>query len=177
MSRKPVPVLFMSLMLVFVLASTGVAYGLWTQTLQILGAVTTDKLNVQWEIEPGSDAACTIPNPQDLTVVDVTLDDAVPGDEIHCYLKLVNNGNIPVEIISDEVIPISPLGWEPAEGSDYCAPPNANQGPIYINYVNGVGMTLAPGGETSTSLEICVEDYAVQNTPYEFKVEVLVEQQ
>jgi hypothetical protein len=177
MSRKPVPVLFMSVMLVFVLASAGVAYGLWSQTLQIFGAVTTDQLDVQWEIQPGSDAACTIPDPSN-TRVDVTLNNAVPSDEIHCYLKLVNKGDLPVTIVSDSVTPIPPPIWDFADGSDYCpgAPPNTNHGPLYIDYVNGVGLTLAPGDETATSITVCVEDYAAQNTTYNFEVEVVVEQ-
>jgi hypothetical protein len=178
MSRKPVPVLFMSVMLVFMLASAGVAYGLWSQTLQILGTVTTDQLGAKWVIMSGSHAACEL-DPTDDTIVRVTINNAVPGEMGSCHLNLKNAGNITFKIVSDSLEEV-PLGsWTIADGSDYFpgAPLNTNHGQVYVHYVNGVGLVLAPGDETATRLDFSVEDYAAQNTTYEFKVEVLVEQQ
>ncbi|HZD57390.1 MAG TPA: hypothetical protein VE136_11735 [Anaerolineales bacterium] len=176
MSRKPVPVLFMSVMLVFVLASAGVAYGLWTQTLQILGAVTTDGLNVEWVITSG-EPICSL-DPTDPTTVHVTIEDAVPGTVQTCNFRIVNSGNIPVTITSETVSEDPPGSWLLADGSAYIptAPPNTNGGPIYVSYVNNQGSVLNPGDQVATSLDIAVEDTAQQNTTYNFKVEVVVSQ-
>jgi len=46
MSRKSLPVVSLALILVLVLAGSGVAYGLWSEKLEISGTVYTGEVDV-----------------------------------------------------------------------------------------------------------------------------------
>lgn len=172
MSQKRNPVVGISIILVLLLAVVGVAYTAWSQTLVLDTNVGTTGLDLSWIVIDDWMGACEL-DAMDPTIVHVTLDNAQIGDELHCTFRIRNDSPFEVVIVDEFIDPPIPQ----ASGSNYCAgAPAYGSGELYVNFLNGVGTTIAPAGELSVAYDICVEDEAQQNTDYSFDFNVVFEQ-
>jgi hypothetical protein len=179
----------MIVVLLLVLASLGVAYGLWSQTLTIGGTVHTGKVDVVWSAcdctddgldpvrPPGAtvrkdvgSTTCTI-DEQDPHILHLAVENGYPSYWNNCEVHIRNAGTIPVNIIGYEILPIN---FRPA--SAY----GADDGEIWVRYWDGVGTQMDPcpdnSCEQASSLQFHVEQSARENYLYEFEVQVCVAQ-
>lgn len=150
-----------TLMLVMV-ATTGVAFALWSKTLLISGQTQTGKLNVGFEPpviisdnEIDKDVGETTASLVDLDgdgVYDkivVTINNAYPSYEAYIDCKIKNYGTIPAII----------------QSIDVNAPPELT---VEINWFIYPGMQLDPGDETIAEIYVHVLQAASQGSTYTF---------
>jgi hypothetical protein len=96
--------LSIALVLLLALASLGLAYGAWTDSLTINGNVTTGSLNVDFigtdgsvaDVDPLNAATCTLDYQDDLVIV--TIDNAYPGYQCNPLITVQNTGSIPATV-------------------------------------------------------------------------------
>lgn len=103
-SKKTLHLSF-ALVLLIALASFGIAYGAWTDTLNINGTVGTGSLDIDFdpamakvhtETDPLNVATCTVTATEDLATL--TIENAYPGVTCKAELVIKNTGTIPVNI-------------------------------------------------------------------------------
>ncbi len=92
-----------ALIMMIALASLGVAYGYWTDTLYINGSVGTGELDVEfwgaWEDgNPPAGGVCTGTIDQTGNIWTVTITNAYPGYGCDLGVYVHNSGTIPVKI-------------------------------------------------------------------------------
>jgi hypothetical protein len=104
-----------ALVLLIALASLGLAYGAWTDTLTINGDVTTGSLNVDFvgtdgpvaDVDLLNAGTCTLDYEDDL--VTVTIANAYPGYQCVPMITVKNTGSIPAKVTlnfpADEPVP------------------------------------------------------------------------
>lgn len=163
MSHKPAPILIMALMVILVLAVSGVAYGLWTQSLFINGEVSTAAFLVEWidasAIQGDPLPECLI-DPADPTMASFTVSGGAPGDIAECTYTLKNLGDLDVVINSPLITPV-----------DF-----DNGVELNVEVTNGFGETKAPGETLALTVKTTVLEDAEPATTYHFTVELVAEQ-
>lgn len=155
MSRKPVPVMGMSILLVLILAIAGVAFTQWTGSVGVEGNVSTSGLAVGWDelTLTCSDGSVIGLDPADPSLVRIEFTDAIQGHTDTCYMTLVNDGSIDVSIT--EITP-DPMG-APADE-------------FTVNVTDGTPISLPAGDSHVFSVTYLVGDNAQQFHDYEFTV-------
>jgi hypothetical protein len=152
----------LAFILVIALASLGLAYGFWSETLTIDGTVGTGDLDVDFvdenptgEYDPSNSGTCTFEYAPDGNSIDVTITGAYPWYECSEMVKMVNNGSVSVVISGP-----------------------TNTAPEWIGLaVTGLGMSPIPhGGSVSSTINIFVDETAPMNGSASFKIEFLFEQ-
>jgi hypothetical protein len=104
--------LSIALVLLLALASLGLAYGAWTDSLQINGTVQTGTLDVQLQVPGFDDTDCSYTLTGDDDTLTITGVNVVPGMVCWSQIEVVNNGSIPI-LIDDVVVTESGEGyWE-----------------------------------------------------------------
>lgn len=104
MSRKSLPVMSLALILVLVLASAGVAYGMWAETLTISGTVTTGTVNAElsifdvWDVETKPIGTCAAALSDTNNTLTVTVGTGYPLYECYVKFDVHNVGSIPIHI-------------------------------------------------------------------------------
>ncbi|MBI5945931.1 MAG: hypothetical protein HY864_16340 [Chloroflexi bacterium] len=104
MSRKSLPVMSLALILVLVLASAGVAYGMWAETLTINGTVATGNVDAElsifqvWDVETKPIGTCAAVLSPDLNALTVTVGNGYPLYECYVKFDVHNVGSIPIHI-------------------------------------------------------------------------------
>jgi hypothetical protein len=119
-----------ALVLLIALASLGLAYGAWTETLTINGNVTTGTFDPQfygmgvfYEEDPADAATCTITNtPLEVTI---SIQNAYPGFHCEGGGTIQNYGSVPVTIHD----------W-----------PEAPSTPFLTVYLHNTSMAVVPDG-------------------------------
>jgi hypothetical protein len=175
--------------LLLVLASLGVAYGLWSQTLTIHGTVHTGEVDAVWSscecIDRGLDPSllpsppipkdvgsttCTI-DAQNPHVLHLAVENGYPSYWNSCEVHIRNAGTIPVNISGYRVVPINFT-----RASAY----GAGDGELWVRYWDGQGVQMDPcpdeSCEQASSLQFHVEQAARENFLYEFEILVCVAQ-
>jgi len=169
------------------LAITGAGFAMWDKTLHIEGTVNTGEVNAVWtsafnfdppappvSLDPNLDGtrkakdvgSTTVTGVGNQTLV-VTVNNGYPSYFNDIQVEFNNTGTIPVKIQS---INITPIGF--ALASAY----GADDGPIWVDFVDGVGSQLEPGDLAGSSFKIHVEQCAEELANYTFTVEVLLVQ-
>jgi hypothetical protein len=180
----PIPAIFIILI---ILASIGVSYGLWSEILIIDGTVQTGEVYAEWIdcwcMDMGDDprgpvgnlkdvgsTTCTI-DVEDPRIMHVTVFNGYPSYYNDCKVSFMNSGTVPVVIRGWRIVPIN-FTLASANG--------AEDGEIWIRTMNGVGAQMEPcpadNCEQSGNLAFHVEQPALENYEYKFLVELCVSQ-
>lgn len=164
MSNKPAPILIMSLMVILILAVSGVAYGLWSQSLYVNGDASTAAFLAEW-----IDASAIMGDPQPVCEIDLadptlatfSVEGGAPGDIAQCTYTLQNNGDLDLIILDPPLI----------------TPDNFTNGvELEVTVSDGFGEIIVPGGTLATTVGVEVLDDAAPDTTYTFSVEFVAEQ-
>lgn len=176
---KVIPLLIIGLLL-----ATGIAYGLWSETLLIDGVVHTGEVYGEWIFcgcfDTGLDlnpppgvqpkdvgkTICQI-DQQDPRIVHITVENGYPSYYNLCDLKYKNSGSVPVIIRGIKVV---------AKNFDLASGNGNGDGEIWVEAIDGVGSQLEPRGKKSLNLEFHVEQPAKENYTYKFDVYVCLAQ-
>jgi hypothetical protein len=102
MSKKTMTIA--TFLVVIALATMGLAYGAWTETLTIDGTVGTGRLDVDFvgtdgpvaDADPLNVATCSLDYEEDS--VTVTIGNAYPGYQCNPMIRLQNTGTIPADV-------------------------------------------------------------------------------
>ncbi|MCL4269650.1 MAG: hypothetical protein KJZ72_08895 [Anaerolineales bacterium] len=203
--KQRLPLLMLSTGLIFLLAGLGVAYGLWSEILQIDGIVYTGEVYGEWtscictDVMPGSldptpaDYGLPWPYPypstfprKDVGSTSCTIDKEDPR---LIHLTIQNGypsywGNCEVHFANTGSVPIIIRGYKVvAENFKLASKNGAEDGELWVKYWDGVGAQLepcpAPDGyecENAASVQYHVEQPALENYTYEFDVLVCIAQ-
>jgi hypothetical protein len=173
------------LALVLALGTLGVGFALWSDSLYLEGTVETGTVNASWTacycfdtgLDPNPDGSnkgkdvgstvCQI-DPEDPHVLHVTVTNAYPSYWNDCEVEFTNTGTIPFIIEGFSITPGAGTTLADAYG--------ANNGQIWVAFIDGVGSQLEPGDSAGSSLKFHVEQCAEQLHTYTFTVEILVVQ-
>jgi hypothetical protein len=189
MSRKVKWLL--GLILVLALASVGVAYGAWTQTLSLNGVAATGNINMQfWTGDDflGATAptgqpntwlthdnetttevgACTSASNGKSTTVTINMTNAYPGYECYVWVGPLDNGTVPVKL--DRPTFASMPSWVEA----IYAPNGPN--PDDADFCYEDGYALNPGFGQQCKITFKVTDAAPQEANATFTGSVAVTQ-
>lgn len=184
------------LALVLAVGSLGVGYAMWDKTLYIEGTVYTGEVNAVWTSAfnfdpPGppvsydpnldgsrkdKDVGSTTVSGLDTQTLVVTIDNGYPSYFNDIQVEFTNTGTIPVKIQSITIT---------ASNFTLASAYGANDGEVWIAFVDGIGTQLDPGDTAASSFKIHVEQSAEQNAggggvedppAYTFTIEVLLVQ-
>lgn len=159
------------LLLLFALASIAIGYGLWSKTLTIEGTVNTGDVDAEWiewpisfcndegtNIDPFKDkhvGTTTIAvDPGDSQIIHITVDNGYPSYESSCHVRFHNNGTIPLKVQGWTITPIN-FTLATAKGAD--------DGELWVEFIDGCGAQLDPSGVQESSVDIHVEQPALEN--------------
>jgi hypothetical protein len=188
MRRAIARVAILSLPILLVLLSFGLATALWPEALVVQGSVSaagSGRSGPVWffrscddpEAE-GKDVAtwAVEPNGRDQTALRMRVNNAYPGYQVYCELHLANGGNAPVEVTGVNVLNPNPQALtvtaqeDPAQASKVLRPCGST--PAW-----GTRPSHVPAQcRTEVQLTLQVEPGAAENSRYGFSVEVRVEQ-
>jgi hypothetical protein len=102
-------------LVVAALATMGLAYGAWTDQLQINGSVQTGRLDVQLQVagfDADQNGGCAYTLGDGNNTISIEADNATPGMVCWTLLEVVNNGTIPVLIESVVAAETGENYWE-----------------------------------------------------------------
>lgn len=110
-SKRSLPFGLLTIAVVLALALMGVAYALWSETLDIDGTVHTGEVDVAFQnasdddngIDPGYDkdvANCTVNVAGDGNSMDITINNGYPSYTCTVTYEVFNSGTIPVKLQS-----------------------------------------------------------------------------
>jgi hypothetical protein len=153
----------LAFILLIALATLGLAYGAWTDSLQINGEVTTGSLNVDFigtdggvaDTDPYNLVTCYLDYEDDL--ITITITGAYPGYQCNPQILVKNTGSVPA---------VATMNFPASE-------------PVQHVYVGGVLMgnvPLAPGAQVGFTLPIEVYLNPPMNTPVTFSFPIPVVQ-
>jgi len=163
--------------------TVSISYAMWQKALAINGTVNTGYMDGKWVLalnfDPPAPPVSLDPNPdgtrkdQDVgsttvsgigtdTLV-VTVNNAYPSYFNDIEVEYRYTGTIPAEVQSIEIIP---------NGFTLATAYGANDGPIWVKFVDGIGTKLHQGDEQASSFKIHVEQCAQQGTSYTFTVKL-----
>jgi len=187
LKRSP-PILMLAAVLLLGLATIGVGYGLWSQTLTINGTVHTGSVDARWafvtcaefypwpnggnpgEVE-GKDVGSTMAwiDPVDDHILHVTVNNAYPSYAANCEVHFQVDGTIPV-ILRGTTIAEGENLTDCVLSGEQVKTLTCRQ--MTIEFWDGIGTQIRPGDGGSSSLRFHVEQAAAENTTYEFEVGV-----
>jgi len=110
-SKKSLPI-NIALILVIALSTLGLAYGAWSDTLNINGTVTTGTLDVQLQMAGFDNVGCTAVLSDNKDTLTLTATNAVPGMVCWSQLEVLNNSTIPIKIESVNTVESGAGYWE-----------------------------------------------------------------
>jgi hypothetical protein len=177
---------------IIALAGIGTAYACWWEYLPFEGQVETAYLCTEWtsifnfdpnipgivSLDPNSDGSRKDKDvgwtdveidPDDPSILHVTINNAYPSYFNDLEIEWINCGSIPIHIYRIDIIPIG--GWQlaSAEGAD--------DGPIWIRIVDGIGSQIHPFPDeiydVAHSFKIHVEQSAEQGATYQFDIKII----
>lgn len=174
----------LALFLILSLATVGVAYGLWSETLHIEGEVETGDVSVIWTKAICADKETL----KDVGSVSGEIDSADPGHlyfhiengypgyEGDCEVEYTSTGSIPVHVEAINFIPWAGLTdctilQSPRTGSII-----AQCNELTVTWANGLCTQLHQGDFLASSIYTEVQQDAAQNSQYEFSIEIQLNQ-
>jgi hypothetical protein len=185
--KTRLPFVLLSVMLMLALTGMGVSYGLWSETLTINGTVQTGEVEAAWVdvwcMDAGPDpygppgdlkdvGSTTVSiDPDHPQTMYVTVHNGYPSYYNDCKVTFQNTGTVPVIIQGYQVVP---LDFTPASDN------GEGDGEIWVKYTDGIGTQMEPcpadNCEQSSNLKFHVEQPALENHTYHFRVDVCLVQ-
>jgi hypothetical protein len=110
-SKKSLPI-SIALILLIALSTLGLAYGAWTDTLNINGTVQTGTFEVQFTNLWWSDTNCSYVMDSTNHTLTITANNAYPGFWCEVSVEVKNTGSIPVKILPVAVTTSGPDYWD-----------------------------------------------------------------
>jgi hypothetical protein len=170
------------LLVSLVLSSLGLAYGLWSESLQINGTVTTGHLDGEWidvhcyetESKQVADTTAWIDN-NDPTNLYFQIANGYPGYFGGCEVEYQNTGTIPVHVEAINFIP-GTLTNCTVNQSQNTGSFTATCDQVKIVWADGLCTQLHPGDFHGGSLKVTVLQNAQMATTYTFGVQVQLNQ-
>jgi len=154
-----------AILTVVALALTGVAYGLWSDTLNINGHVHTGSVNVSFETSWDTDSVNCIqtilPPDQDNNLFTITVPNAYPGLQCESWFVVKNIGSLPVKVHQPVAVSGNP-SFSSVDANCYASPSQ--------------DVTLDPGKTATCCVILTFDNSIAQNTNYSFGYTVLSEQ-
>lgn len=180
--NKKLTAIFATMLIALCLA--GVSYAMWDKTLYIDGTVNTGDVNAIWTSAFNFDPPGSLdPNPdgsrkdkdvgwtevdgvgtQTLTII---VHNGYPSYFNDIEIEWEYTGSIPAYFVSITIIP---------DGFTLASVYGANDGPIWIDVVNGFPLQVHPGDTHAHSFKIHVEQSAQELATYTFTVELYMVQ-
>lgn len=188
MRRAIARVAVLSIPILLVLLSFGLATTLWPEALVVQGSVSAaggGRNGAVWFFRScddpevgGKDVAVWAiePNGRDQTALRMRVNNAYPGYQVYCELHLANSGNVPVEVTGVNVLNPNPQALaltaqeDPAQASKVLRPCGFT--PAWGTRPSGVPAYC----RTEVQLTLQVAQGAAENSRYGFSMEVRVEQ-
>ena len=156
------------LALVLALGTLGVGYAMWYEDLYINGTVNTGEVYGYWsfcgcfDIESKDVGAISCQVDQvDPRILHITVTNGYPCYFGDCEVEFTIGGTVPV-IIEDIVITPDNFTMASANGAD--------DGELWVDVVDGIGLQLHPGQSTAQSFKVHVEQPAAQGAVYTFTI-------
>lgn len=188
MPKRSPPVFVLVGVLLAALATMGLGYGLWSQTLTIEGRVETGEVDARWasanctefypwpeggnsgEVE-GKDVGSTLAtvDPLDDHVLHVLVENGYPSYAVDCQVHFMVEGTIPVRIRGTTIVPGAGLTGCSLSGAQVKIL-RCNE--LTVELWDGIGTQIHPGDGGASSLRIHVEQPAHENSTYQFDVGV-----
>jgi hypothetical protein len=176
------------------LATIGVAYGLWSETLTIEGIVYTGEVDARWEMlgtgcfefynwpeggEYGEYEEKDVGiwdikiDPDNDKVLIFEIDNGYPSYAVDCEVHFIVEGSIPVYVRGTRIVP--------GQNLTNCTVTGVNEkkltcDQLTVIFIDNLGTQLHPGDGAASSLIVHVEQPAEENTTYGFEVGVCVAQ-
>jgi hypothetical protein len=168
------------LILLVALATLGIAYGQWTDTLTINGTVTTGEVDVDWVsfgCYDGEDQATiqTVLSEDEDTII-ITVENGYPDYVAHCWANSRVRGTIPVYIKSIDFTPGSNLSGCSVEHDTEQGSFTATCSQLEVEWTNGLCKKFNVGSGEGSNMQFSVLNGAEQNTSYQFTVSYTFEQ-
>jgi hypothetical protein len=168
---------------IIAMIAVGLSYAMWDKYLYIDGTVYTGEVNAVWTSavnwDPPAPPVSLDPNPDgtrkdkdvgSTTVTGVgtqelvvTINNGYPSYFNDIQVEFANTGTIPVKIQSVTIT---------ADNFVLASAYGANDGEIWIDFVNGIGTQLEPGDDAASSFKFHVEQCAEELATYTFTVAV-----
>jgi hypothetical protein len=156
------------LALVLALGSLGVGYAMWYEDLYIEGTVDTGEVYAYWDLcgcfdiedKDVGTTSCQI-DASDPRILYVTVTNGYPCYFGDCEVEFCIGGTVPVFFESIEIIP---------DNFTLASANGANDGELWVDLVDGVGMQMHPGDCTALSFKVHVEQCAAQGATYTFSI-------
>ncbi len=175
------------------LASMGIAFAMWSETLKVNVTVNTGEVDVEWSDYWSNDTIEKPEVPLDVTTVtvepeewdtendliklNVTIDNAYPCYKVGIYGNVSNIGTIPVKFLNASikfdttVIPITCCTWYDLDlDNDGKADINVHLGLAYDP--DNDGTQIDPGSFDTYELCIHVKQNATENSTYFFELQM-----
>jgi hypothetical protein len=194
--RRNLPLGALLMLMVLALASLGVGYGLWSETLTIRGEVHTGEVDARW-VTAGCfefnswPALPTAPedygeaegkdvgqwkisiDPDDDQILHFEITNGYPSYAVDCQVHFLVEGTIPV-IVRGTAIGAGPELTGCTLTGDNKKTLQCDQ--LTVIFTDNLGSQLHPGDEAASSLTVHVEQPADENAVYEFDVRVCMAQ-
>ena len=171
------------IVLIFVaIMIVSVSFALWSKVLYIEGTVNTGYLDGKWisafnydqGLDPNPDGSfkdkdvgSTVISGIGTDTLVITINNAYPSYFNDVEVEYQYTGTIPAVVKAINIIP---------HGFNLASACGANDGPIWVEVVNGVGAQLHQGDTQASSFKIHVEQCAEQGATYTFTVEIVLVQ-
>lgn len=194
MRNKKMPILLIAVMIIS-LATVGVGYGLWSETLYINGVVNSGEVDASWNT-PGNGCFEFYPWPQggyfgevegkdvgkwniwvdgtDDRILHFQIDNGYPSYAVDCSVKYVIQGTVPVYGRGTYI-------WPRSSNLTNCVLTGTIQktlacDQLTVIFTDNIGVQFHPGDVGASNLMVHVEQPAAQNSTYQFDVGVCVGQ-
>lgn len=190
--RRNLPITLLVVLLLLALATVGVGYGLWSETLRINGTVYTGEVDARWtragcfEFYPWPDGTNFGEaegkdvgswdigiDPQNDKVLRFAIQNGYPSYAVDCQVHFAAEGTIPLKVRGTAIWPGSGLTNCTVTGGQTKVM-TCDQ--LTVKYYDGIGSQLEPGDELASSMMVHVEQPAAMNSTYEFQVGVCLAQ-
>lgn len=190
--KRRFPVAATAVLVLLVLATLGIVYGNWAQTLSINGSVTTAEINVKWTVVgkacpdneegTGKNVGVTQRNLVADKII-MTTTNGYPGYQAKCNVTVKNNGKLPVRVGGLTFKPFDKTGASDLTGCSSSVVINVKGvvesasvtcDQLTINIVNGTSQ-INEGGSDVFSITMQVQKLAQPNQNLAFQLQYCVE--
>jgi len=149
----------LAFILLIALASLGLAYGYWTDNLQINGTVESGELEVEFTNLWWSDTNCTYEFDSTNHTLTITADNAYPGFWCEGSVQVKNTGSIPVKILPVAVTTSGPDYWDvyPYSSTAVTLQPGEFGAGTSVNFMIPVAETENEGAISTLTVTIAAQ--------------------
>ena len=182
-----------ALILLLALGTMGIAYGYWTDQLQVSGAVQTGRLDAKWTgyscfefntwpalpsdpggyTEPGGeDIGSTVVSidSSDPTLLHFRIEDGYPGYSVVCMFDFENSGSIPWIVNGNSIFAGNNLSGCSLSGGPTSGTKTLTCNELTIKFKDNVNGIFEPQDGSSSQMIVHINDDAEETTDYQFSI-------